>query len=118
MPVWTYSRPCAGRPTATPNQTVSELLAIGAPTRLLLVPLMITYSVLMIAFDWGVWVSAGRKRALRVVAGLLVGLGVMGFTGPFTSMHQRELRAAGGGTLPNTLHKTMAGVGSLFFTGA
>jgi uncharacterized sodium:solute symporter family permease YidK len=35
------------------SQTVSELIAIGAPTRPLVVPLMITYSVLVFAFDWG-----------------------------------------------------------------
>jgi hypothetical protein len=47
------------------DQTVSELFAISAPTRPLVVTLMLTYSVLMIAFGWGVWASAGRKRAAR-----------------------------------------------------
>jgi hypothetical protein len=35
------------------SQTVSELIAIGAPTRPLVLPLMITYSVLVFAFGWG-----------------------------------------------------------------
>src|SRR5918993_4945768 len=51
------------------DQTVSELFAIGAPTRPLAVPLMLTYGVLAIAFGLGIWISAGEKRALRVVAG-------------------------------------------------
>ena len=55
------------------SQTVSELSAIDAPSRPLVVPLFLTYSVLVIAFGLGVWGSAGRKRALRVTAGLLAG---------------------------------------------
>ena len=57
------------------DQTVSELFAIGAPTRPLAVLLMLTYGVLAIAFGLGVWASAGEKRALRVVAVGLIGAG-------------------------------------------
>lgn len=78
------------------SQTVSELSAIGAPTRPLVVPFFLAYGVLVIAFGVGVWGSAGRKRAMRVVGGLLVGYGVVCLTGPFTPMHQREVLAAGG----------------------
>ena len=55
------------------SQSVSELIAIDAPSRPLVVPLMVTYSVLWTAFGVGVWQSAGPKRALRVVAGGLIG---------------------------------------------
>jgi hypothetical protein len=82
------------------SQYVSELSAINAPSRPLVVPLSIAYGVLVIAFGLGVWGSAGRKRALRVVAGLLVGYGVVCLAGPFTSMHQRGLEK----TLTDTLH--------------
>ena len=44
------------------SQTVSELSAIGAPTRPLWVLLGIAYTVLVIAFGWGIWKSAGRNR--------------------------------------------------------
>ena len=54
------------------SQTVSELSAIGAPTRPLWVPLGIAYALLVTAFGWGVWASARRNRPLRVVGGLLV----------------------------------------------
>ena len=47
------------------DQTVSELFAIGAPTRPPAVPLMLTYGVLAIAFGLGVWVSAGGARPAR-----------------------------------------------------
>ena len=49
------------------SQTVSELSAIGAPTRELWVLLMIPYSLLVIAFGAGVWQSAeGNRRLLAV----------------------------------------------------
>jgi hypothetical protein len=97
------------------DQTISELSAIDAPTRPVLVAMGIAYTVLVIAVGMGVWGSAGPKRALRVVGGLLVGLGVLGFVWPFTPMHQREVLAAGGETLTDTLHLTMAAASSLLF---
>ena len=54
------------------EQTVSELSAIGAPTRTLWVWLGVVYAMLVIAFGWGVWASAGRNRWLRVVAVLVI----------------------------------------------
>jgi hypothetical protein len=49
------------------SQTVSELSALGAPTRQLWVRIAICYTLLVIAFGWGVWKSPGRIRALRIV---------------------------------------------------
>jgi hypothetical protein len=65
-------------------QAVSELSAIGAPTRPLVVPLFTMHSVLQIAFGLGVWMSARRKRSLRFTAGLLVGVGLIDLVGPFS----------------------------------
>ena len=62
------------------SQTVSELSAIGAPTRSLWVPLGIVYTVLMAAFGWGVLASAGRNRRLSIVGSLLVAYGLFGAT--------------------------------------
>jgi hypothetical protein len=92
------------------SQTVSELFAINATSRPLVVPLLLTYDVLVIAFGLGVWGSSGRKRALRVVAGLLVGYGVIGLVGPFAPMHQRGV----GGTLTDTMHIVVTTVLVLF----
>ncbi len=91
------------------SQTVSELSAIGAPTRPLWVALGFVYGVLVIAFGLGVWVSAGGKRSLRAVGGLLVAQGILGLAAwPFAPMHQREVLAAGGGTLTDTMHIILA----------
>jgi Protein of unknown function (DUF998) len=86
----------------TSSQTVSELSAIDTPTRSLWVLLMAGYSLLVIAFAIGVWRSAGNNRRLQVVAGVLIAYAVIGFFWP--PMHQREVLAAGGGTLTDTLH--------------
>jgi len=72
------------------SQSVSELFAVNAPSRPLVVPLYITYDVLVIAFGMGVWGSASRKRALRFTGGLLVGIGVIGLVA--TSIFPMHLR--------------------------
>src|SRR5262245_4644447 len=98
------------------DQTVSELSAIDAPTRSFWFMLGTLWSVLVIAFAIGVWQSAGRTRALRIVASLLIAYAVITLTvGPFSSMHQREVLAAGGATLSDTLHLVVTGVGVLTF---
>lgn len=84
------------------SQTISELSAIGAPTRPLWVPLGIVYTLLVTAFGWGVWASAGGSRPLRVVGGLMIASGLLGLFWP--PMHLREALAAGGATLSDTLH--------------
>jgi hypothetical protein len=84
------------------GQTISELFAIGAPTRPLVVSLFLTRSVLQVAFGLGVWMSAG---GLRKTAGFLLGLGCVDLAAaPFFPMHQRTVLGAGGGTLTDTLH--------------
>ena len=97
------------------SQTISELSAIGAPTRPLWIALATIYTALMLAFGWSVWKSASN-RALRVVGALLVTQGVFGVFWP--PMHQRAVLAAGGGTLTDTLHILWTIVTSLFFTWA
>src|SRR6266540_2599131 len=61
------------------SQTLSELSAIGAPTRPLWFWLAWVYTALVMAFVW-----------------------------PFAPMHEREVLAAGGGTLSDTLHIVLA----------
>jgi len=87
------------------SQSVSELSAIGAPTRTLWIPLGITCQVLMIAFGLGVWLSANHKSTLRILACLiLLNYGVASLLWPFASMHQREVLAEGGKTTAEILH--------------
>lgn len=88
------------------TQTVSELSAVDAPTRPLWFVLGIIYTLLVAAFGWGVFKSAGQKRSLRIVGILLIINGLIGLT--WTPMHQREVLAAGGGTFTDTWHLVMS----------
>ena len=98
------------------DQTVSELSAIDAPTRPFWFFFGTIWSGLVIAFAAGVWQAAGPKRALRVVSGLLFTYAVVSLVvGPFSSMHQREVLAAGGATLTDTLHLIVTGLGVFTF---
>jgi len=92
------------------SQVPSELTAIGAPTQALWARLGWIYTVLETAFGLGLWQSADRNRALRIVGGLIVAHASLGLLWPFASMHQREVLAAGGGTLSDTLHVVLAAV--------
>jgi hypothetical protein len=72
------------------SQTVSELIAIDAPTRPLVVPLFVTYALLVYAFGVGVWQSASRKHALRFADVGLVGKEILGLVVTlFFPMHLR-----------------------------
>jgi len=98
------------------DQTISELSAIDAPTRSLWIPFGFVYSVLVVAGGFGIWKSAGPKCALRVVAVFVAGIGILGLVAwPFAPMHQREILAADGGTLSDTVHLILATVSTLFF---
>lgn len=86
------------------SQTVSELSAVGVPTRPLWVALGLVYSLLVVAFGWGVRLADRDGRRLRA-AGLLIALyGALGLAWPFAPMHQRAVLAAGGGTFADTMH--------------
>lgn len=80
------------------SQTVSELSAIGAPTRLLWEVPGNLYALLVALFGCGVWASAGRRRSVHVVGGSLIAYGVIG--GFWPPMHLRGTVH----TLTDTLH--------------
>lgn len=95
------------------NQTVSELSAIGAPTRTLWIGLVVPYIVLFAAFGWGVLRSAGANRWLHIAGWLILVYSVFNLYWP--PMHRREILAAGGGTLTDVLHLVWAGVTVFLF---
>src|SRR5215208_5494865 len=64
------------------SQAISELGAVGAPTKQLVGPLFTAYGVLLLAFGVGVWASANRKPALHLIASLLIGIAVVGWVTP------------------------------------
>jgi len=92
------------------SQVPSELTAIGAPTRVLWAQLGWIYTVLVTAFGIGLWKSAGRNRAVRIVGALILAYASLGLLWPFAAMHQREVLATGGGTLSDSLHVVLGAV--------
>jgi hypothetical protein len=95
------------------SHTVSELSAIGAPSRPIVVPLLTAHGALVIPFGLGVWESAGRKRALHATGALLVGLGASDLPAPLFPMHRREVLARGEGSRTDTMHIIVTSVNSL-----
>jgi hypothetical protein len=81
------------------DQTISQLSAIGAPTRPFVLTFQAVFDALVIAYGIGVWASAARKRSLRITGMLLAILGALGLVEmPFGSMHLV------GGVAANTMH--------------
>jgi len=88
------------------SQTVSELSAIDAPTRVIWLVLCTFYSLFFISFGSGIWVSANGNRKLRFVGMVVIIDSALGLYWP--PMHLRNVIAAGGGTLTDTLHLVWA----------
>lgn len=88
----------------------SELTAVGAPTRALWEQLGWIYTALVTAFGFGLWTSAADNRAVRIMGGLMLAHASLGLLWQFAPMHQREVLAAGGATLGDTLHQALAAV--------
>lgn len=89
-------------------QTVSELSAIGAPTRAIWILFGIGYTFLITAFGIGIWQSAEGNRPLRIVGDLILAYGLVGFLWSFAPMHQREVLASHQETLTDTMHIVFA----------
>lgn len=95
------------------NQTVSELSAIGAPTRGLWLAAVTPYLILFAAFGLGILRSAGTNRWLRITGSLI--LLYCAFNIYWPPMHQRAALAAGGASLTDTLHLLWAAVAVALF---
>jgi pimeloyl-ACP methyl ester carboxylesterase len=100
------------------SQSISELSAIGAPTRPLWTLPGTIYVLLVTAFGGGVWMSAGLNRALRRTGVLIVAYGALGLLWPLAPMHSREVLAAGGGTPEDTMHVVLASLAVLLMFAA
>ena len=70
------------------SQQVSELSAIGAPTRTFWIAMSYVFIPLVVAFAIGVWLFAGRSLSLRVTSALLFAFAVVAFIWMFFPMHQ------------------------------
>jgi len=72
------------------DQTISELGAIGAPSRPLFALMLIPVYLLMIAFGAGAWKSAFGRREIKIVGSLLIALGFLALAvGQFVPMQAR-----------------------------
>jgi hypothetical protein len=89
------------------SQGISELMAIGSPSKPLVDPLFMIYDLLMVTFGIGVFVAARRNRPLRATAVLLIAYAVAGLPGPLLfPMHRR-----GAGSMANDApHLVLTGV--------
>lgn len=72
------------------HQAISELSALGAPTRSLLTTTGLIYEILLLAFGFGVMTAAGPKRALRLTGILIIAHAVLGMVSAFFPMNLRE----------------------------
>lgn len=80
-------------------QAVSELTAVGAPTRALVKPMFIGYDLLVMAFAVGLWMS-GHDDRLRVTAAFVGAIGLVGLAAaPFADMTVRAGALAGNDVL-------------------
>ncbi len=81
------------------GQAFSELTAIEAPTRPLMVAAVgIPYNLLIIAFSAGIWIfaaAAPRRNVLRIMAIMMLVHAISGFTGgTIFPMHSRGIEKA------------------------
>ena len=60
------------------NQTMSQLAAIGAPTRAFQIILLAVFEALITAFGVGVRISAEKKRSLKIAGILIILFGITG----------------------------------------
>ncbi|MCQ6958743.1 DUF998 domain-containing protein [Mucilaginibacter aquariorum] len=97
------------------TQTISELSAIGAPTRFVWITLTLPYTLLMIAFSWGVIRSAAKSRPLKITGGLLLLYALTGLFWPLAPMHQRQVLAAGGGSFTDQAHLALGALTEMLY---
>lgn len=98
----------AGRASySASSQTISELSAIGAPTRSLWMWPAVAYTVLVCWFGWAVHLWAAHRLERR--AGRVIFMyGALGVLWPIAPMHLRETLAAGGGDWHDAMHVVLA----------
>lgn len=80
------------------NQVISELSAIGVPSRGFDIAIGRVYGALTVLFGVGIWLSAGERRGLRVTGALLVAASIFGAFWPPMNMRGAPMQ------LTDTLH--------------
>lgn len=94
------------------SQAISELSAIGAPTRALWIAMTFIFNPLLVAFGIGIYGTGDANRSLRITGFLVTVWGLLGFIWLFFPMNMRG--AIGSST--DTMHLVMAGITVLLMT--
>jgi hypothetical membrane protein len=82
------------------SQAISELGAIGAPSKAFVDPLFTAYQLLVLVFGVGLLrEAAGRNRALHFAATMLAGYGAIGFAAVFAGRNRFAMQMRGAGSL-------------------
>jgi len=82
------------------DHTISELGAIGAPSRPLFSMMLIPVYLIFVVFAVGVWRHAFERRGLKIAAGFMLGFGVLALTvGQFVPMQSRGVEQGLSGAL-------------------
>lgn len=92
------------------DQAISELTAIGSPVRPWMVAVIVTHSLLLIAFGVGVWRS-GDRRTTRLAGLFLTAANAVGLIlHPLFPMHSRGMAT----DFTDIMHGTLTAAFSLF----
>jgi hypothetical protein len=92
------------------SQTVSELIAIDAPSASRVIPLFLLYSVLVFAFGSGILMLANENKALKFVAIFIIAKEILGVIATlFAPMHLRGETT----TITDTMHAVLTAIGVL-----
>jgi hypothetical protein len=92
------------------SQSVSELIAIDAPSASIVIPLFLFYSLLVFAFSAGIWILAKKNNALKYVAIFIVAKEFFGVIATlFAPMHLRGEAT----TMTDTMHAVLTAIGVL-----
>jgi hypothetical membrane protein len=86
------------------DQAISELSAIGAPTKGLWTILLIVFDPLLVAFGLGVRKIAGHNRSLKITGSLLIVWGLLGLLWYLFPMNMRGSI----GSTTDTMHLVMS----------
>ncbi|APM40688.1 DUF998 domain-containing protein [Clostridium kluyveri] len=90
------------------SQTISELIAVDAPTRLYVAILFIIYDLLIYAYGVGIILSSNNKRALKIAAFLIIAKEILGLVATlFFPIHLRGVE----GSFSDTMHGILTAAG-------
>src|SRR4030095_1741392 len=93
------------------DQTISELAAIGSPSRPLTLALFTLYDLLLIPFAIGVMMTSRRARAVGI---LLAVIAVLGMVAAFFPIHVRSHEW----TINETMHSILTAIAVFFIVSA